>query len=74
MPTGFLPKIEEAEEQKYVHRKNSEFDIGVVEYTVKGRKKDRLKLPPIEKIVDLVKEQRGFLSGLINLTELWRQA
>ncbi|XP_052088413.1 uncharacterized protein LOC127725466 isoform X14 [Mytilus californianus] len=63
MPTGFLPKIEEAEEQKYSHRKNTEVDIGIVEYTVKGKKKDRLQLPPIEKIVELVKEQREYLVG-----------
>jgi|JYMV01.1.fsa_nt_gi hypothetical protein len=65
MQTGFLPKIEEADERKNKQKKSTEIDISVVEKNVKGKKMERLKLPSIEKIVELVEEQRGFLSVLL---------
>jgi hypothetical protein len=65
MQTGFLPKIEEADEWKNKQKKCTEIDISVVEKNVKGKKMERLKLPSIEKIVELVEEQRGFLSVLL---------
>jgi hypothetical protein len=65
MQTGFLPKIEEADERKNKQKKSTEIDISVVEKNVKGKKMERLKLPSIEKIVELVEEQRGCLSVLL---------
>ena len=65
MQTGFLPKIEEADERKNKQKKSAEIDISVVEKNVKGKKTERLKLPSIEKIVELVEEQKGFLSVLL---------
>jgi hypothetical protein len=50
MQTGFLPKIEEADERKNKQKKSTEIDISVVEKNVKGKKMERLKLPSIEKI------------------------
>ena len=56
--TGFLPKIDEVDEHK--RRQQTQVDIEVVETVQKGKRKERLKLPPIDKIVEMIEAQAGF--------------
>lgn len=60
MPRGFLPKIDEKEEIDTRQRKTNRLDIEVVEKTIDGKRREILKLPSIEKVVEKIEEQRGY--------------
>lgn len=68
MPRGFLPKIDEKEESKSRQMVTTKLDIEVIEKTIGGKRKEILKLPSIEKVLEKLEEQRGYkrVSGFLN--------